>query len=60
MTKNTNRPPYLRGYQFWKKNKFWLSIPGLSAAGLKYYEDWLHSLKANDKHINKENPSLER
>jgi hypothetical protein len=50
------RHPYLGGYEFWKKNKFWNTIKALSPSGKHYYESWLIDLKQTDK-ISKPNNS---
>ncbi len=49
MSKSTTRHPYMRGYEFWKENRFWETIPGLTEAGRMYYENWLNDLKTSDK-----------
>jgi len=46
---SSKRHPYLRGYEFWKKNRFWNAIKNLSPAGKQYYETWLSDLKQGDK-----------
>lgn len=52
---SSRRHPYMRGYAFWNQNKFWKTIPNLSPAGRQYYENWLDSLKQNDKLLQKSN-----
>lgn len=46
------RHPYMRGYMFWKLNRFW-SDPKrkFSKRAQQYYDEWITQLQKGDKSL---------
>ena len=42
--------PYLKGYRFWKENRFW-DTPMYSQRAKEYYEVWLNDLRKNENQL---------
>jgi hypothetical protein len=47
-----NTHPYLKGFDFWNKRPVWREPKRrFSPATIQYYEDWLQSLRQNERRL---------